>query len=479
MSVEFNVYKYRNVLAAHLKGVLPAGSIKNFHLALLIDQSGSMDGMRMNEVKNTLREMVRILKADDKISLITYNNNANILINCLKADGNLDIMNAHIDSIIADGGTNLESAFLKIPELAEVPDAVFILTDGIVNVGVMSSSGLQTIARSVLSDTIPISTVGYGPDHNQLLLRDLAIYSQGSYTFADGDEMIPAIVGDICAGLWTEVGRNAKINIPPSFEVFEVASTSTETFTIGTLIDNKSQWIVFKGTDASTLPESLTMTYVHNDGNIRSLTSGVIVHDSAESGIIVDEQYNRADVALTLFEATALIKSGSVGTARTILNDLIGRLEASISITRPMVVSLKARVQDMLSSIPTVVPSFPGLSAVRGGAFAGTMPSAGLLASTVSRLASATACVANQRGILSVVDHDDPSVPLGGAGVSHARPSRATLSMFSSPAQIHQTISLVTSTTARSPSSDGSAGIGVVDSSVDVSGIVHTTNPTH
>ncbi len=145
MSVEFNVYKYKNVLAAHLKGVLPSGSIKNFHLALLIDQSGSMEGARIDEVKNTLHEMVRILKPDDKISLITYSNSAEVLINCMKAEGNIDLMNNRIDSINADGGTNLESAFLKISELSEVPDAVFILTDGIVNIGITSSSGLQTI----------------------------------------------------------------------------------------------------------------------------------------------------------------------------------------------------------------------------------------------------------------------------------------------------------------------------------------------
>lgn len=461
MSVEFNVYKYKNVLAAHLKGVLPVGSIKNFHLALLIDQSGSMNGMRMNEVKNTLHEMVRILKPDDKISLITYNNSADILINCLKVDGNNDVINSRIDSIIADGGTNLESAFLKIPELAEVPDAVFILTDGIVNVGVVSSSGLQTISRSVLSETIPISTVGYGPDHNQLLLRDLAIYSQGSYTYADGDEMIPAIVGDICAGLWTEVGRNAKIYIPPTFEIFEVALVSTENFKIGTLIDNKSQWIVFKGTDTSIIPENLTMTYVNNGGIQQSLTSEIILFDSDESGIIVDEQYNRADVALTLFEATALIKSGSVGTARTILNDLIRRLDMSISITRPMVVSLKARVQDMLASIPI---HFPPISA---GLFVGHAGSSAAMGATVSRLASATACVANQRGILSIVEPDDPSSIMGGAGITPARPVRGTLSMFSSPAQIHQTASLMTSTSSRSPAADESTY------TTDISGINH------
>ena len=110
-----------------------------------------------------------------------------------------------------------------------------------------------------------------------------------------------------------------------------------------------------------------------------------------------------------------------------------------------MVVSLKARVQDMLEMIPT---HFPSLSPSIPGRPLHHPPA---LASTVSRLASATACVANQRGVLSVVETDDPTTPLGGAGIPSLRPSRATLSMFSSPAQIRQTISLVTSTSTRSP----------------------------
>ena len=444
MSVEFNVYKYENVLAAHVKGVLPTGSTKNFHLCLLIDKSSSMEGTRMNEVKNTLNELIRILKDDDKISLITYSTDAEVLINSLKAGENRDSMTTTVSNIVASGMTNLESALMKISTLTNLPDAIFILTDGNVNAGTMSSMGLQSIAHTVIHESVPLGTVGYGSDHNQVLLRDLAIQSRGTYTYADSDEMIPAIVGDICAGLWTEVGRNAKINIPPSFEVCEIGTDSTEHFKFGTIIDDKSQWIVFKGTEAYAIPTHLTLTYMSNEGDARTIMSGITYYDDPSYGVIVNEQSNRADVAISLFEATTLVKSGSIDIARTKLNELIARLDASISNNRPMVISLKAQVLDMISSLP-IGASYYGGAGARAGA-----PS---LAATVSRLASATAYVGNQRGVMSI--SEDPSTAAGGAGagagavyVSGHATARASssVSWFSSPAQVNRSISLVTST---------------------------------
>jgi hypothetical protein len=463
-SVLFEAFKHNDIICAHIKGHNESSELKNFHLVLLIDKSGSMEGIRMVEVKNTLVQLVNKLKENDKISLITYNDIGSILINSMKAEGNRNTMINIINGINANNGTNLEGGLMKISELTDQSiDGVFILTDGMINIGTTSSAGLQTIAQSVIPSGVPLSTVGYGPDHNQILLRDLALYSKGSYTYADSDEMIPAIVGDICAGLATEVGKNGKINIPNNYSVFEIGSTivnfsgstndGSDFFKIGSVIDNKSQYVVFKYIGVGVSPNNLTLIYNENNGTERTLNTIVHEYTTDEEGIIVNEQYNRADVSITLYEATNLIKSGQINDAKAELNNLINRLNSSISNNRSLVISLKAQVIDMLTNIPEPQTfSHDGMFATRAG---GTT-----IGNVMCRLTSATACVSNQRGILSMsTTYDEVESPTlrgdAGAGsdvISLSLPSRhpgvhnnRTISLFSSPAQVAETSRFVSS----------------------------------
>jgi hypothetical protein len=458
-SVNFEAFKHNDIICAHVKGRNETSELKNFHLVMLIDKSGSMSGVRMTEVKNTLLQLVNLLKENDKISLITYNDVGTILINSQKIvneeTNNREMMINSINTIVAANGTNLEAGLMKISELTDQSiDGVFILTDGMINIGTVSSAGLQTIARSVVSDSVPLSTVGYGPDHNQILLRDLALHSKGSYTYADSDEMIPAIVGDMCAGLATEVGKNGKITIPENYTVFEIGSSgSADVYKIGSIIDNKSQYVVFKYGGYGAHPSELTFSYIDNSGSEQVLNSIVHEYSNDTEGVVVNEQYNRADVAITLYETTNLIKNGRINDAKSELNRLISRLDSSISHNRPLVISLKAQVLDMLTTIPEPHVSSGVEGTVYAGMFA-TRAEPAYMGAIMSRLTSATACVSNQRGILSIssaYEEDEvvsPAVRDSGAGAGAVRnpgASRATISLFSSPAQIAETSRYVSS----------------------------------
>jgi secreted protein with Ig-like and vWFA domain len=210
-----------------------------FHLVLLVDVSGSMAGERINEVKHTILELMKLMDPMDYISIITYHSSGDILLNSVKMEGDTAAYMAAVSSIHIMGGTNLEAGLSKLSEITLPPSSVFLLTDGMILEGNTDPGYLITYARLSLPSDTPIHTLGYGPDHNQTFLRDLGLRSHASYTYADRNETIPLIIGNILGSLTTEVGRSTKLIIPPGYRSLELNFDGS----IGRLIDEKTHWV--------------------------------------------------------------------------------------------------------------------------------------------------------------------------------------------------------------------------------------------
>jgi hypothetical protein len=374
--------------------ILPPAVVgrRSFHLALLLDTSGSMDGGRMSALKRTLHLLIDALDNGDKLSLVLYNGTASVSANSVELTDDRSSLHTIVDGMIADGGTNMEAALTALNRLTHTVDSVFILTDGMINQGVTSSRGLQRILSAATVRGTPVNTLGYGADHNARLLRDMSIHSRGTYTYADSDEMLPAIIGDITGGLATEYARNAEIHVPDGWTCRELGADRT--FMVGTLIGEKEQWVVLEGPKGvDTLPP-FRLTW--NSGEAIADRSSTITTTH------VHEQECRVWVAAAFATVTDELERGDVENAKRILTELSSRLDASPAATTPAVVRLHAQVDDMLSSLTvTVAPgpavAWPGLGLAPAGAGLPTFD--GGLAPVLSRLASHTATHVNQRGV--------------------------------------------------------------------------------
>ena len=350
-----------------------------------------MDGPRINAVKRTLHLLVDAMAEDDVLSIISYSHTSTIDANgTVLSVTTRPVLHGIVDAMRADGGTNLESAFLSILGITEAPpiDAVFILTDGQVNEGIMGSAGLQRVLAGVIAPGTPIHTLGFGADHNIRLLRDIAMRSRGSYTYADADEMLPAIIGNIMGGLASEVGRNAILTIPDGWRCLELGAVAGDTqYVVGTLIAEKEQWVVLEAGES--VPPVLEFrwtigTEVHN-----------IVHTIGDAipGAVITEQMNRVRVASVFSQVTDILEGGDIAHAKEVLTELGNYLDASIAKTRPFVIRLRAQVDEMLEAIqyPVRVPMLHGLDYEAG------IP----LAPMLSRMASNTSALGAQRGFFT------------------------------------------------------------------------------
>jgi hypothetical protein len=393
-----------------------AGTRRPYHLALLIDASGSMDGERITAVKRTLHLLVDAMMDDDRLSLIKYESIATTPVSavCITAETRTTI-HAAVDTLYASGGTNMEAAIQQLHSLpSPAADAVFLLTDGHVNQGIASSTGLLRLLAAAVPAGTPVNTLGFGAEHNSRMLRDMSVRSRGSYTYADAAELLPAIIGDIMGGLVSEFGRNAALSIPAGWECMEYgAEAAASSYGIGTLICEKPQWAVLKGPVGTTTPPDITLTWTTE---AREERQGVVIGDTI-SAVEVNEQHLRAKVATTFAQITELLEAYRSEEAKTVLETLGRDLDASVAHDRPFVLQLRAQVDEMLESVvnllaPPPPPGFHG-GLIRAGNMMGPPPMGPML----SRLASNTATLGVQRGYLS---QEDPNT-----------------NVFSSPGQRH------------------------------------------
>ena len=171
----------------------PTGTVSTqrpIYIALVIDTSGSMKGERINAVKRTLTVLIERLALGDKITLITFANDATrVLRNVTISEASRTEAIAKVAAISAEGGTNMEAGMTALGKCvynSDKPDAVVILTDGYVNQGINTVGGIYAIYNYFVKGT-PIYALGYGAEHNGDFLRGLSIRSRGSYTFVNDE----------------------------------------------------------------------------------------------------------------------------------------------------------------------------------------------------------------------------------------------------------------------------------------------------
>lgn len=212
-------------------------------LVAVIDRSGSMQGQKMNLVKQTLELLVKRagLKEADRISLVSFDREVKLELPLSPMDGSgrrraEDV----IKSLHPGSTTNLSGGALKAIDIldASAEDghadtsktsanrtrAVMLFTDGLANEGIRDPSALQaavtnalTTASAKLGGPISFFTFGFGRDHNETCLRELAANSSagGLYYYVKSAEDIPNAFADCLGGLTSVVAQNATLKLEP------------------------------------------------------------------------------------------------------------------------------------------------------------------------------------------------------------------------------------------------------------------------
>lgn len=322
---------------------------RRFHIAFILDVSGSMAGERLSTVRRTLHLFTEQMHEEDKTSIITYSGDAKVLCRAAKKAE----IPAYVDQLRACGGTNIEAGILALRELdLNTVDAVFLLTDGEVNQGITSVSGLDALIRMIAfgPHAIPVHTLGYGNDHNAKLLQTLAVNTRASYTFAEKDEMIPSVVGAILVAMRDEVAKGVMVEWEGEAICCERGSNANS-YCVGSIIANKPQWVVMKG--------PVTALRVRTS-NSEPVTLVLPSEDEVNDEFVL-EQWFRAEAARLFTEVTDMSPMEALPKLQALEDEII----ASVVADRPLLLRIRAQIAeqreyfDTLASPPSVVPRTP------------------------------------------------------------------------------------------------------------------------
>ena len=358
------------------------GPEKPVDIRFLLDTSDSMAGERLTAVKRTLTAARELFRPGDRLTMVGFGNEATLYADRAEATPEgLEQFYTTVESIETDGCTNLSAGLEKLASLSEQgSDAFVLLTDGQINRGVLGTVGLRAMALGVAREA-PIHTLGYGADHNRVLLRDIATKTHGSYTYVSNEELLPIAMGDLVAGLRSEVLRGASLRVSPGWTCLEIAGP-----VIGSVVPDRDYWIVFK--QEGDLTEPVRVELVSTSGP-EAVAGSVLIGTE----LAALEQILRVRVARLLAEASDAIEEGTSGTilaALEAMNTELAGLDEVLR-SRPLVLRMMGQVAETLET-------------VRVAATRPLPPPPDLLA----RMSSGAALLSTQRGGYSQAD-DDPS----------------------------------------------------------------------
>ncbi len=160
-------------------------------LALVIDKSGSIQGLPIELARQAAKASVEVLSARDQIGVIGFDGQPQIISELRPASESEAIQSA-IDSIAADGGTNVDMGMVAGKDMLDNATAkikyMIVMTDG--QTGAADFHGL---VQAMTENGITVSSVALGTSAARELLAMIAELGRGRYYETVDPATVPQI----------------------------------------------------------------------------------------------------------------------------------------------------------------------------------------------------------------------------------------------------------------------------------------------
>jgi Ca-activated chloride channel family protein len=205
------------------------------HLALAIDISGSMAGDKIDAARCAALTVVEALTAPDRLSLVAFDNKAELLLDARPMDkaGRAAAASA-IRGLIDRGGTNLFDGWLLAAERVATAMAVdqaashrvLLLSDGHANDGLTDRAEIAGHVGALLERGVLTSALGIGDGYDEQLLGAIAEAGGGSLDDAVGGvEVAEVVLGELQEGRAALLERvTLRVSVPANLRAELVGS---------------------------------------------------------------------------------------------------------------------------------------------------------------------------------------------------------------------------------------------------------------
>lgn len=188
------------------------------NVAIVLDQSGSMNGQKIQKAKEAAKMAVNLLRKDDIVSIIAYSDHVQVVVPSTKVQDKDAVIRA-IDRLRAVGSTALFAGVSKgAKELQkfiekERVNRIILLSDGLANVGPSSPAELGDLGSALAKMGISVSTIGLGLGYNEDLMVQLAMRSDGNHAFVENARDLARIFENEFNDVLSVVAQDVHIEI--------------------------------------------------------------------------------------------------------------------------------------------------------------------------------------------------------------------------------------------------------------------------
>jgi Ca-activated chloride channel family protein len=187
-------------------------------VTLVIDRSGSMQGDKLDQVREAALQILAGLEEGEAFNIIAYNEAVDCFATqpVLKTSESEAQARIWLNSIKARGGTNIHDALLEAlrqkPAENMLPIVLF-LTDGLPTIGQTSEVTIRNVAMKANAHARRVFTFGVGLDVNTPLLEKIAYETRGTATFVLPKEDVEVKVAGVFKRLYGPVLADATFEV--------------------------------------------------------------------------------------------------------------------------------------------------------------------------------------------------------------------------------------------------------------------------
>ena len=336
------------------------------HFVLLLDTSGSMEeNNKLGNVKKCVKLLLTILNAKDMISVITFEDESEIILKRVPADENhKGLIEAKVNAIQPEGSTNLSASLANLKEVIKdesMKTGVILLTDGHANRGIHDTPSLLQMFKKLREDNpiLSIACLAYGTDHNADLLKNISLESSGSYSIVSNLEDAATVIGDVFGSLISCCAQNVKVELPKGSTIegpFTLKDSSySETLSIGDIYSGSNTLYIVNLPAAAIRERKPLLTLI---GTSMPSLDQLIIH--CDTGVTNLERNKDVELTLLRYRCASLLKQLAdwerlTSIERANLQESVrffdDKLEESFFAGHSLTEMLKAEVKTMKNSI--------------------------------------------------------------------------------------------------------------------------------
>jgi Ca-activated chloride channel homolog len=174
---------------------------------IVLDQSGSMEGEKFSQAQNALKYVLNHLNAEDRFNIVAFSTGTRPYAQRLQSASNASEATRWVDSLAAEGGTDINRALLEALDMAdsERPTILIFLTDGLATEGVVNTDEIIAGVARAAPSNVRLFDFGVGDDVDTILLDTLAEQNHGASSYVRPGQPIDEVVSGFYSKVSTPV----------------------------------------------------------------------------------------------------------------------------------------------------------------------------------------------------------------------------------------------------------------------------------